>query len=134
MTGNAPRRTRHLVLATAAAASLTAGLLTVTTGTATAATPAKHADDFNGDGYHDYAVGDSGSVTVTYGTAAGPGTKVKTFTQNSAGIPGTAGDAGGYGDGFGHSLANADFNRDGYADLAVGDHSEKVSGKVAAGA
>ncbi|WP_405843401.1 FG-GAP and VCBS repeat-containing protein [Streptomyces sp. NBC_01518] len=127
-------KSHRLVLATAAAASLTGGLLTLAVGPATAATPAKYADDFNGDGYRDYAVGDSGSVTVTYGTAKGPGTKVKTFNQNSAGIPGTAGDAGGYSDGFGESLANADFNRDGYADLAVGDHSEKVSGKVAAGA
>ena len=127
-------KTHRLVLATATAASLTGGLLTLAVGPASAATPAKYADDFNGDGYRDYAVGDSGSVTVTYGTAADPGTKVKTFNQNSAGIPGTAGDAGGFADGFGESLANADFNRDGYADLAVGDHSEKVSGKAAAGA
>ncbi|MGW3413659.1 FG-GAP-like repeat-containing protein [Streptomyces sp. NPDC000888] len=134
MRRNTTHKTHRLVLATATAASLTGGLLTLTTGTATAATPAKYADDFNGDGYRDYAVGDSGSATVTYGTATGPGTVVKTFSQSSAGIPGTAGDAGGYGEDFGDSLANADFNRDGYTDLAVGDHSEKVSGKVAAGA
>jgi len=128
------RRTLRLALATATAVSLTGGSIALSAGTATATTPAKYADDFNGDGFRDYAVGDSGSVTVTYGTATGPGTETKRFTQSSPGIPGTAGDAGGYADGFGEALANADFNRDGYADLAVGDHSEKVSGKTAAGA
>ncbi|WP_371577474.1 FG-GAP repeat protein [Streptomyces sp. NBC_01314] len=75
-----------------------------------------------------------GEFTVTYGTAAGPGSITKTFTQNSAGVPGEAGEAGGYGDGFGKDLAAADLNRDGYADLAVADRSEKVSGKASAGA
>ncbi|MFG2940589.1 FG-GAP and VCBS repeat-containing protein [Streptomyces sp. NPDC048282] len=125
--------TLRLLVATATAASLTGGLVVLAAETA-AATPAKYADDFNGDGYRDYATGDSGSVTVTYGTATGPGTTTKTFTQNSAGIPGTAGDAGGYADSFGSDLANADFNRDGYADLAVGDRSEKVGSKAGAGA
>ncbi|MEU9382430.1 FG-GAP and VCBS repeat-containing protein [Streptomyces sp. NPDC048279] len=123
------------VLATAAAVSVTGGLLTLSVSTASAVTtPAKYADDFNGDGYRDYAVGDlSGGVVVTYGTAAGPGT-TKTFTQSSAGIPGTAGDAGGYGDAFGEDLAVADLNRDGYADLAVSDFTEKVGSKAGAGA
>lgn len=127
------RKNLRLVAAMAAAVALTGGLLTISAGTAAAA-PAKYADDFNGDGYRDYAAGGGGSVTVTYGTAGGPGTKVKTFTQNSAGIPGTAGDSGGYVDMFGESLAAADFNRDGYADLAVGDGSEKVGSRAAAGA
>ena len=30
----------------------------------------------------------------------------------------------------GSSLANADLNRDGYANLAIGDRSEKVIGKT----
>ncbi|MGW0768446.1 FG-GAP and VCBS repeat-containing protein [Streptomyces sp. NPDC002676] len=127
-------RTLRLALATATAASLTGGLLALSTASATAATPAKYADDFNGDGYRDYASGWAGEVTVTYGTATGPGTTTKTFTQDSPGIPGTAGDAGGYGDGFGDQLANADFNGDGYADLAVGDRSEKVGTQAGAGA
>ncbi|MGW3644548.1 FG-GAP and VCBS repeat-containing protein [Streptomyces sp. NPDC000878] len=127
--------TGRLVLATATSVALAGGLLTLSAGSVTAATAAKYADDYNGDGFRDYAFGDGGdSVTVTYGTATGPGTKSKRFTQNSAGIPGTSGDAGGYADGFGGSLANADLNRDGYADLVVGDRSEKVSGKTAAGA
>lgn len=64
--------------------ALTGGLLTLSVSAAHAATPAKYADDFNGDGYRDYAV---------------PG-----------------------------------LNRDGYADLAVADFTEKVSGKVSSGA
>ncbi|WP_330459425.1 FG-GAP and VCBS repeat-containing protein [Streptomyces sp. NBC_00820] len=124
----------RLVLATVTAASLTGGLVVLAAQTATAATPAKYADDFNGDGYRDYASGWAGEVTVTYGTAAGPAGTSKTFSQNSAGIPGTSGDAGGYADGFGEQLANADFNRDGYADLAVADNSEKVGTKAGAGA
>ncbi|MDX3516533.1 FG-GAP and VCBS repeat-containing protein [Streptomyces scabiei] len=126
-------RNTRLVLATAVAVSLTGGLLTLSTGAASAA-PARHADDFNGDGYRDYAVPGYGEFTVTYGTAAGPGNRTRTFTQNSAGVPGKAGDAGGLGDDFGGDLAAADLNRDGYADLAVADRSEKVSGKAGAGA
>ncbi|MDQ1068480.1 FG-GAP and VCBS repeat-containing protein [Streptomyces canus] len=129
------RTNLRLALATATAVSLTGGLLTLSVGAASAATPAKFADDFNGDGYRDYAVaGLGGEVAVTYGTATGPGTTTKTFTQSSAGIPGTAGDAGGYGDAFGEDIASADLNRDGYADLAVADFTEKVSGKAGSGA
>lgn len=129
------RTNLRLALATATAVSLTGGLLTLSGGAATAATPAKYADDFNGDGYRDFAVSDfSGGVAVTYGTATGPGTTTKTFTQASAGIPGTPGDAGGYVDGFGEDMATADLNRDGYADLAVADFTEKVGSKVGAGA
>ncbi|MFD6415878.1 FG-GAP and VCBS repeat-containing protein [Streptomyces sp. NPDC060194] len=129
-------RPLRLALATATAASLTAAVPLVVAQPAAAA-PAKYGDDFNGDGYRDYAQtseqGGAGFL-VTYGTAAGPGTVSKKFTQASAGVPGTAGDAGGYSDLFGEDLAAADFDRDGYGDLAVGDRSEKVGGKVSAGA
>jgi hypothetical protein len=126
------RRNTRLVLATAAAVSLTGGLLALSTGGASA-TPAKHADDFNGDGYRDYATTDWGSFTVTYGAATGPGTKTRTFTQNSPGVPGKSGDAGGYVDGFGEDLAAADLNRDGYPELAVGVCGEKVGSTKDAG-
>ncbi|MEV5382238.1 FG-GAP and VCBS repeat-containing protein [Streptomyces sp. NPDC052721] len=128
------RTQRKLAVATATALSLTGGLLAFTAGTAAAVTPAKYADDFNGDGYRDYASGWGGEVTVTYGTATGPGPKTVTFTQDSPNIPGKAGDAGGYADTFGDQVANADLNRDGYADLAVADPSEKVGTKAGAGA
>ncbi|NUP16776.1 MAG: VCBS repeat-containing protein [Streptomyces sp.] len=122
-------------LATATVVSLAAGGLLTLSVSAASAAPAKYADDFNGDGYRDYAsAGLGGEFTVTYGTATGPGTVSKTFTQATAGVPGTAGDAGGYADSFGDDLAAADFNRDGYADLAVADSSEKVGTKAGAGA
>ncbi|WP_251094635.1 FG-GAP and VCBS repeat-containing protein [Streptomyces sp. Caat 7-52] len=127
------RTHRFPAVATATALALTGGLVALTTGTANAA-PAKYADDFNGDGYRDYASGWGGEVTVTYGTATGPGPKTVRFTQDSPNIPGKAGDAGGYADTFGDQVANADLNRDGYADLAVADRTEKVGTKTGAGA
>ncbi|CAM5309853.1 MULTISPECIES: hypothetical protein [Streptomyces] len=45
-----------------------------------------------------------------------------------------AGGAGGYAGTFGDQVANAGFNRDGYADLAVSDRSEKAGPKAGAGA
>ncbi|MER5767594.1 FG-GAP and VCBS repeat-containing protein [Streptomyces sp. NPDC001985] len=116
------RKNLRLVLAAATAVSLTGGLLSLTAGTAAAA-PAKYADDFNGDGYRDYVSHGSGAgVVITYGTATGPGTKTKRIDQSNPGIPGTL--TGN--DGFGGSSAAADFNSDGYADLAVADMSETV--------
>ncbi|MFJ5777780.1 FG-GAP and VCBS repeat-containing protein [Streptomyces sp. NPDC093094] len=129
----APRPLRA-ALVTAVAVSLAAGGTLALSTAPAAAAPARYADDFNGDGYRDYAAPGWGEFTVTYGTAGGPGTVKKRFTQNSAGVPGTAGDAGGYADGFGEDLAAADLNRDGYADLAVADRSEKVGTKAGAGA
>jgi hypothetical protein len=98
------------------------------------ATAAKYADDFNGDGYRDYAYGSSvtdagsdgsGTVGIIYGTATGPNGRKQNITQNSAGIPG----ANEWDDGFGNAMAGADFNRDGYADLAVASYGEDVSGR-----
>ncbi|WP_237773561.1 FG-GAP-like repeat-containing protein, partial [Streptomyces luteocolor] len=125
------RRTR-LAAATAAAAALTGGLLTVSAGAATAA-PAgglsAHEADFNGDGVPDLATSapsanvggkdQAGQVTVTYG---GSTLRHKTFGQNSAGVPGTAEK----GDGFGTDTAYGDFDRDGYDDLAVAAPGEDV--------
>ncbi|MFD3581901.1 FG-GAP and VCBS repeat-containing protein [Streptomyces sp. NPDC058683] len=111
------------------AALLTAGLVPLA-GTASAA-PAKYADDFNGDGYHDLATAapdttvggkaDAGAVVVTYGSKSGVKASSRTVvTQNSAGVPGTAEKY----DAFGSSLAFGDLNRDGYADLVVGSEGE----------
>ncbi|GAP45456.1 FG-GAP and VCBS repeat-containing protein [Streptomyces azureus] len=99
------------------------------TGPASAAV-AGHYDDFNGDGRRDLAYGGyndvdrkGGTVTVVYGTATGLDTAHPKFLhQDSAGIPG----AGEEDDQFGESLASADLNKDGYADLVVGNSMEHV--------
>ncbi len=123
-----------------------AGLAVVMAVTGGAALPAAHAaadaqpatvkpqDDFNGDGYADLAVAapaatvggktQAGFVAVRYGTRYGwvTGAK-KVFTQNSAGVPGTAEQ----GDQFGSALTTADLDRDGYADLIVGVGGEDTA-------
>ncbi|MGW0885562.1 FG-GAP and VCBS repeat-containing protein [Streptomyces sp. NPDC002671] len=124
----------RLALATAAAATLTGGLLAVAVPPATAADSAKVAKaDFNGDGIGDIATSaatasvgghdKAGQVVVVYGTATGVSSaKHTTLSQNTTGVPGDA-EAG---DMFGGELAYADFNGDGYDDLAVGSPHEKV--------
>lgn len=97
-------------------------------------------DDFNGDGYRDLAVGapgaangaveGAGAVVVLYGSASSVGAARRTvITQASAGVPGEPEAS----DGFGTSVASADLDRDGYADLLVGAPHEAVDGKEARG-
>jgi len=97
--------------------------------------------NFNGDAYADVAVGvpgegvgainGAGAVHILYGSASGiTVTGDQWWNQDSPNIEGGA-EAN---DAFGSSLAAADFNRDGYTDLAVGVPSEEVSGQGSAGA
>ncbi|HUG81444.1 MAG TPA: hypothetical protein VML01_07260 [Bryobacterales bacterium] len=90
--------------------------------------------DFDGDGYDDLAVGSvfesvgseamAGAVTIIRG---GPGGLTadgnQLFSQETAGIE----DSAEAGDRCGSALAAADFNHDGYADLAIGCPGEDLT-------
>jgi len=98
--------------------------------------------DFNGDGFADLAVGavgedpgvgsGAGAVHVLYGAADGvqaTSPDDQFFTQDSPNVRETA-EAG---DNFGASLAAADFNDDGFGDLAVGVPAEDDNGILSTG-
>jgi hypothetical protein len=120
------------VIATATAAALTGGLLTAVTAAPAVAAPAEYADDFNGDGHRDLAMGApyktingasaAGGVVVALGSATGLTTQRVGLTQSSSGVPGTPEE----GDHFGISIASGDLDADGYADLVVGADGEDV--------
>ncbi|MFE0510292.1 FG-GAP and VCBS repeat-containing protein [Streptomyces sp. NPDC058964] len=118
-----------------AAALLVAGLAPLALAAPASAAVAKQYDDFNGDGYRDLAYVNSsagisgpdgwegGAVTIVYGKSGGLDTAhPKVIHQDSPGIPGT----GEEDDMFGDSLSSADLNKDGYADLVVGNQTEQV--------
>jgi FG-GAP repeat protein len=99
--------------------------------------------DFNGDGYADLAVGvsaedvgdivDGGAVNVLYGSPAGVQATApddQSWTQDSTGVQ----DQVETGDEFGAALAAADFNSDGFADLAIGVRTEDFGIVTNAGA
>jgi hypothetical protein len=91
------------------------------------------AGDFNRDGYsdlaigvpyHDFGISNIGVVDILYGSASGlTTTGNQMWLQGFYSIPGDPED----GDHFGSCLATADFNGDGYADLAVGVPDDNVA-------
>ncbi|HXV89472.1 MAG TPA: discoidin domain-containing protein [Nitrososphaeraceae archaeon] len=105
--------------------------------------------DFNRDGIIDLAVGVSdedlgtiigaGQVMVIYGSSnglsgtglsQGDGRVHQVWRQGSNGIK----DNSESGDRFGHALATGDFNKDTFADLAIGAWEEKVGNNIFTGA
>ncbi|MFI1887000.1 FG-GAP-like repeat-containing protein [Streptomyces jumonjinensis] len=124
-----------LVVAFAVVGSPAAPLALAAPERAVPVTSAAKPDDFNGDGYRDTAVAapagtvhgkaKAGYVAVLYGSRAQPLPAVKRMHhQDKPGMPGTA-EAG---DLYGASLASADLDRDGHADLVIGSPGEERAG------
>lgn len=135
------RRSPVLLLALLALAPSVAATSPADAGSVGSAPDSGSPADFNGDGFDDLAVGipyetisgesSAGAVNVLYGTSRGlSAADTQLWHQDKRGIKSDA-DAG---DTFGYSLAPADFNGDGYSDLAVGAKDESVSGEILAGA
>ncbi|MEV0443178.1 FG-GAP and VCBS repeat-containing protein [Streptomyces spectabilis] len=123
----------RLRTATLLTTALTAAALTpLTLPTTATAAPATYADDFNGDGIRDFAAPEydsespGGAVRITFGTEDGPGFEHQVMDQGSPGVPGV--DESNDSWGLGARVA-ADFNGDGYGDLAVGAMHEAVGRK-----
>lgn len=125
-------RRSPLVLAGLALASSLALLPGTASGAPSAGPVAAEPYDFNGDGVPDLVVGadhlqvgavkGAGGVVVLPGSSGGPSAHARVLTQASDQVPGTP--EKGYR--FGAAFTSADFNGDGFADLAVGTPADDV--------
>ena len=86
--------------------------------------------DFDGDLFSDLAIGapgsnnGAGSVTIMYGSASGLTTLGDLWSQDSRGVRGVAAAD----EEFGAALSAADFDGDGFFDLAIGAPGDTVEG------
>ena len=130
-------RARALVVAVGVAGLVAA--MGVTASPAGAAPKAAKPYDFDGNGYPDLAIGApvlrvgsvrrAGGVMVLPSSKKGPSRREKVISESSKGVPG----ASERDDGFGAAVASADFNRDGFADLAVGSRARRSADESEAG-
>ncbi|MFF8942487.1 FG-GAP and VCBS repeat-containing protein [Streptomyces sp. NPDC014864] len=127
------RKRTLLLAASTLTAALTTGLLTVLPAPTAAAAPSGLSGDFNGDGHRDLVIAapiakvssrsGAGYVAVVYGTSHGlDTTRRQIISQATTGIPGTP-ESGDY---FGDRLTTGDFDGDGYTDVVVGVHAERI--------
>ena len=109
-------------------------------GPASAAAKAATPYDFDGNGHPDLVVGApflqvgseraAGGIAVLSASSAGLSKQATVITEATAGVPDEPEDN----DLFGGPVASADFDRDGYADLVVGQPNETIGDLHAAGA